>query len=92
LWTQTPALVYYSDPVILTDFEIIPIEVAQGVGVITTKVFFFQSYKTVFITQNYAKRRFWRKFWREILRSNLCVENWRSLHSKNDFIMPKCVL
>jgi hypothetical protein len=45
LWTHTPALVYYSDPVILTDFEIIPIEVAQGVGVITTKVFFFNPIK-----------------------------------------------
>ncbi len=46
----------------------------------------FQSYKAVFMTQNHAKRHFWRKFWPKILPSNLCIENWHRLRQKICFI------
>jgi hypothetical protein len=50
---------------------------------------FFNPIKQLLQLKIRQKDIFWRKFWRKFQRSNLCVESWRSLHQKNDFIMPK---
>ncbi len=41
------------------------------------------------MTQNHAKRHFWREFRRKILHSYLCIENWHRLHQKMTLLLPE---